>query len=77
MTTNTYASLRVQKVRKGRWVYACELCGHEDGGPDLFRAVEIQQRHEKTLGHTFAGITAALRSVFGTPPTQADFGREA
>jgi hypothetical protein len=77
--SNTYASLRVQKVRKGRWVYACELCGVEDGGPDLFRAIEIQQRHEKTLAHSFGGIVAAFRGLaeaFQNPPTQSDFGRE-
>jgi hypothetical protein len=60
---NTFASLRVQKVRKGRWVYACELCEVEDGGPDLFRAIEIQQRHEATLQHTFAVITQPFKEI--------------
>ena len=53
--------VRVRKARKACWVYSCELCGVNLSAPDLFRAMERQQAHEKTLDHKFAVAVKPIR----------------
>lgn len=57
---------RVRKARKACYVYSCELCGVNLSAPDLFRAYERQQGHERTIGHSLAEIARDyIRSVVG------------
>ena len=52
---------RVRKERKACYVYRCELCSVTATAPDLFRAMERQQMHERTLNHAFAELIKPFR----------------
>ena len=54
---------RVRKERKACYVYRCELCSVTATAPDLFRAMERQQAHEKTMDHTFAAMMKPFRDL--------------
>lgn len=54
----------IRKEAKARWVYTCKPCGLTAAYPDQFRAIERQQRHERTFSHFGNAFGTALKETF-------------
>lgn len=64
----------IRKEGKGRWVYYCRDCDRVTKPlPDMFRAIEAQQAHERSLAHAFAPVNEAM-STFAN--SFMELGRE-
>lgn len=53
----------IRKERKARWVYTCKLCNIKAAYPDQFRAIERQQRHERSSAHMAEAFTRAFTAA--------------
>ena len=63
----------IRKQRKAQWLYECRAYNHTSGiSPDLFGAIEAQQRHEKGLSHFGNAASSIVREVVA--PMLAAFG---
>ncbi|AXH44445.1 hypothetical protein PP353_gp69 [Arthrobacter phage Kumotta] len=67
--------MTVRKEGKARWVYECQPCNVDAVYPDQFRAIEHEQRHEKTFAHFGTSIGNAVRETFQPLMDAFGFGK--
>jgi hypothetical protein len=67
--------MTVRKEGKARWVYECQDCSVTATYPDQFRAIEREQRHEKTFSHFGTSIGKTVRDTFQPLMDAFGFGR--
>ncbi|NWL13291.1 hypothetical protein DM793_18665 [Paenarthrobacter nitroguajacolicus] len=53
----------IRKEAKAHWVYTYNLCNVLAAYPDQFRAIERQQRHERSGSHEANAMGAVLRAA--------------